>query len=729
MSGSEPAKPDIASPSAIRAFMARMPQPGVRSLVSDFFMVHLVFTAFVGLLAVGALWWTSQWVIEDNMRNWAVQWVTRLDSLGAPLYASDRSAEFSRVEQYARRFPEIAFVRYYDAEGELLQQEYSNGGNLAEQVPNLTEEQIGLLQDGLDDEDYVLDERFGEGHRFRASTSLWAESIASDGLLAFDLEGDTSHPRTLLGFVELGLDFDEYGSGLTSRVLNVGVAIMAGVFLLAVAGRFAAKRALSPLSQLHEPLHRLASGDMEFDLQQGGHTEIKAINTALVSTITALQERDRKLRRLANYDPLTGLMSRRGFEEQLDADLLEIESDDEPAALLFIDLDQFKYVNDTAGHAAGDRLLVRVAETLRSSLRDQDLVCRFGGDEFTILARHVTQTDANTLAQQLLDAMAEINFVENGHPFQVLCSIGVTIVRSNNYTATELIEQADLACHEAKANGRNRHEFYRAIAADEEQAATDMGWSRRIADALENDRFTLQFQPIIDIQSRSPVLYEVLLRMRAGDKIIAPGAFLPAAHRFGFMVDIDYWVIRQALETLAQFRQGGHEVSLALNLSGVVFDDRRVVDYVREHLDRNQIPASSVVFEITEQIAIRYVADANKIIGELKEMGCSFALDDFGAGFSSFNYLKQLPMDYLKIDGTFIENIDRDETNQAMVRSMVQIASAVNMKTIAEYVMNDASLAKLEELGVDFAQGFHIARPDSALALGPFTHVGAVDNS
>jgi diguanylate cyclase (GGDEF)-like protein len=682
-----------------------------RSLLGDFFFLHLGFATFVGLLSIFGLWHTSNWVIDENLRKWAVQWVERLDTLGTPLYVAVDDEEFERVREYARSFSEIAFVRYYTPAGELLHEEKSSA--TAVDVPYLQIEDLKLLAKAArDGEPYQLDRKIKSGEIFRANKSLWAESILADGLFGFDPEAGGQEERTLLGFVELGLDFEHYRGTMTRRVLQGSVGILVALFLLAIFGLIGFRRALRPLRKFQEPLNKLAEGDLDVTVDSGGHAELIAINDALATTINALHLRDQKLRESVNYDPLTGLMGRTGLNQDLQQEIHRVHMEDCSSALLFVDLDQFKYVNDSVGHAAGDRLLIRVAGLFRILSDDDDLVYRYGGDEFIVIRRNAGRDDAEQLSSLIVESMRDIQFVEDGRAFNVRCSIGVAMINSSSIKPEEILAQADMACHDAKGQGRNRFQIFTGDAGDRERTASDMGWSDRIREALKNDGFSLRYQPIIPIGDGPTSMYEVLLRMRGhGRKIIPPGGFLPAADRFGLTGDLDYWVIRNAFEKLAEVRETRPDIVFALNLSGIVFSDARLVEYVEEQLARFGIPGSAIVFEITEQVAIRYIEDATTIMLRLINVGCQFALDDFGSGFSSFNYLKQLPVSYIKIDGAFIENLATDPADRAIVTAIAQIARTVGTKTIAEHVRNEETMAMLGEIGIDFAQGFFLGRP------------------
>ena len=432
--------------------------------------------------------------------------------------------------------------------------------------------------------------------------------------------------------------------------------------------------------------------------------------------MSALRERDRRLHRLANHDSLTGLINRHRFSELLIEQLDSADFEQTRSALLFIDLDQFKYINDTLGHAAGDRLLIQAARRLESTVRKQDLVSRFGGDEFTILLRDLARADVESICEALVQNMRDHLFVENGHSFSIPCSIGVTMVDSNRFSPAELMAQADMACHDAKARGRNRFNFYEASGHDQQQMEADIGWSQKIQKALADDALVVHFQPIVDLERGEPSHYEVLLRLPdENGELVPPDAFLPAANRFGLMVDIDRWVIRNSLERLSGVRTRYGDIRFTLNVSGNIFEDTDLLGYIQEHLHRNDLPPDALILEITEQIAVRNMINATEQMEKLIELGCKFAIDDFGAGYSSFDYLKSLPVDYIKIDGAFIRDICDDVIDQTIVRSICEIAKASGKQTIAEYVQDAATLDLLGELGVNYAQGFHIGKPSPRL--------------
>ncbi len=699
-----------------------------RSLVGHIQLLQLALGLFVCLLAVSVVWWTSTRVSEDYFQKQAVQWLGKFDELSTPLYVSMDEATFSSIQKQVSEFREIAFLRYYDADGVTILAEYNADPTAYKGVPRLSQDQLTALRAMRGtDKPYLLDQSAANGFLIRASAPLWVRSIQSDGLLGFNLDAQGDEQRELLGFLELGLDFRQYRGQLV-RNIAIGSGVIALLLLLSiVVGGRMLKRALLPLLALEKPLARLAAGDVDVKVESAGHREISAISTALNTTIGALKERDETLRRLADHDQLTGLLNRHCFAQVLESEATHIGWNGGSSALLFIDLDQFKLVNDTLGHAAGDRLLLQVAERLKANVREPDVVCRFGGDEFTVLARGVTVQGATNLAQSLIRALQNLHFVEGGQVFNICCTVGVTIIDSDRFTPDELLAQADMACYEAKSRGRNCFSVFAGGNGETDQMMLYIGWSQKIRNAIEHDEFVLHYQPIINMANGQAELYEVLLRMPdEGRAVRSPGAFLPVAERFGMMLDVDHWVIRNATKALAGFREAGRNVTFCINLSGHVFEDPRLVSCIRESLEANRLPPSSVVFEITEQVAIRYLDRANRRMREIMDIGCSFALDDFGAGFSSLTYIKRLPVDYIKIEGSFIENISRDSIDQSMVRSIVQIARTTGKQTIAEYVQDLKSLQMLRKLGADYAQGFYIGKPTGNLVLPGPTRLSVV---
>jgi diguanylate cyclase (GGDEF)-like protein len=689
-----------------------------RSLIGEILALQIMFALFLCTSAIGFLWWTSGWVVEDNLKNWGEQWISELDDLGMPLYTSLDEERFLRIERFVKSFPQIAFVRYYSTDGEVIFTGQTMDSEI--QVPRLDASQISHLMqiDHTESNEAIVLEKAVQGMPLvRVSKAIWTESLAEDGLLDLDLDATNTGDPILVGYAELALDFRDYQGQLNKNILTASLLGIIVLLLLTLASSIVFRRAMRPLAQLQQPLEQLAHGSTDFKVKTTGHREIVAIADAVNATVTALNERDKMLWQLANMDSLTGLVSRHRFSELLREELTRIGGCSEPTALLFVDLDQFKCVNDTLGHAAGDRFLKETAERLQKGVRKNDVVARFGGDEFTILIPEIKREDADTICQALVKDLREHHFMEGGQTFSVPCSIGVTLFDSNIVSAEDLMAQADMACHDAKAKGRNRVQFYEPTDREMNQKNADAGWSQQIQRALKEDLFVLHYQPIVDIRSGLPTHYEALLRMQADDgALVPPMAFLPAASRFGHMQEIDEWVIRNALTSLANFRKRKKDVRLTVNISGTIFEDENLFSFIKKNLAENNLKPESMILEITEQVAVRNLGGARRQIEILSEFGCKFAIDDFGAGYSSYSYLKSLPVDYIKIDGSFIRDLANDEVDKTIVKSISQIAKATNKLTVAEHVGDAATYDLLLDLGVDYAQGFYVGKPATDLA-------------
>jgi diguanylate cyclase (GGDEF)-like protein/PAS domain S-box-containing protein len=428
--------------------------------------------------------------------------------------------------------------------------------------------------------------------------------------------------------------------------------------------------------------------------------------------ITEQKAFERQLAYQAQHDSLTGLANRRQFQQELERLVARVARSGATCALFYIDLDQFKYINDTLGHAAGDRLLVEFSSQLKNHLREGDLLSRFGGDEFTVLLYNVDHGAAMRVAENLRQMVEDYRFLEDGNVYNVSCSIGVAMIDNTAQSVDECMAHADLACHLAKNQGRNRCYMYNPEDQDKVGMEADMGWAARVKDMLEKDSMQMVYQPIASVADGDVQDYEVLVRMLCDDgQIIMPGGFMPAAERFGLIHSVDRWMVRRAIDTLGQMHRAGNQVRFAINLSGRAFEDKSLLPLIQERLESSRVNPKYLTFEITETAAIGNLNAAVEFIGALKEMGCQFALDDFGSGFSSFTYLKHLPVDKLKIDGSFVQNMAQSPVDQAMVRSMAQVAHALGKITIAEFVENEETLQLLQEFGVDYAQGYHVGRP------------------
>jgi len=419
----------------------------------------------------------------------------------------------------------------------------------------------------------------------------------------------------------------------------------------------------------------------------------------------------------AQHDSLTGLYNRNYFQTELERLVSRVARSAAECALIYLDLDQFKYVNDTIGHAAGDRLLRECTQMLKANIREGDLLARFGGDEFTLLLYNVDQEATERVAENIRQLFESYRFYDSGQTFNVTCSLGATIINANTTNGDDALAQADLACHVAKNLGRNKIHIYDPEDKEKDGMAEDVGWATRVRDAIDKDLFSLWFQPIYSIADSKVYDYEVLLRMNTEDgNYIMPGGFMPAAERFGLANNVDRWTVTHAIEHLSLLHENNHFVRFSINLSGHAFEDKQLLPMISGILKDSNINPSALTFEITETAAIANMRAAMNFIGKLKDIGCQFALDDFGTGFCSFTYLKHLPVDKLKIDGSFVQGMASTYVDQAMVQSMNQIAHALGKETIAEFVENEPTLIILRELGVDYAQGHYLGRPDAKIS-------------
>ncbi len=443
----------------------------------------------------------------------------------------------------------------------------------------------------------------------------------------------------------------------------------------------------------------------------------REVYVALAADISERKALIENLKRMAEHDGLTNLYNRSYFLGELERVVERVKRTKEPCAVLYIDLDNFKYINDVHGHAAGDQLLIEVANTLRRRGRKSDLIARLGGDEFSVLLYNISPDRVSDVAESFRKSLADSIFRQGTITANVACSIGAAMISPQTESAVLIMSQADIASHMAKRLGRNRvHVFESADAENAATMALDMGWTQRIKDAIANNRFALACQPIVNTRTRAIEVYEVLIRMLdEKNALIMPAGFLPPAERFGLMVDIDKWVITHAIDTLMWQRREMPALRYAINLSGQTLSDPGVCDLIQAKIAATGLDPAALTFEITETVAISDMTVAAAFLARLKSLGCRTALDDFGSGMSSFAYLRDLPVDYIKIDGRFVKNLDTSPVDQAMVRAMSEIARALGKQTVAEFVENEKSFNLLAAFGVDYGQGYHLGRPDVIL--------------
>ncbi|HTD72690.1 MAG TPA: PAS domain S-box protein [Steroidobacteraceae bacterium] len=424
----------------------------------------------------------------------------------------------------------------------------------------------------------------------------------------------------------------------------------------------------------------------------------------------------RALHYQASHDALTGLINRREFENRLTVAVEEARQNAQALhVLLYLDLDQFKLVNDTCGHPAGDLLLKQITGVIQSRVRGGDTLARLGGDEFGILLQDCALDQALRIAENLRQGIRDYRFTWQGGVLAVGASIGIVQITNETPTVANVMSAADVACYSAKDSGRNRVQLYKPD--DMPERHREMHWVSKLARARDESRFELFYQPIVPIQPKAQERehFELMLRLRdESGTIVTPAEFIPAAERYNIMPSIDRWVVRQALDRLVhRIESGVKPFTIAVNLSGTSLNDERFLEFLIAELSAGQLAAGAMCFEITETAAIENLNNVVYFMRELKNRGCHFALDDFGSGLSSFMYLKTLPVDYLKIDGQFVENVTRDPVDRSMVAAISQIGSSMGIQTIAERVESPEVLAELGRLGIGFAQGFYIAKPRS----------------
>lgn len=421
-----------------------------------------------------------------------------------------------------------------------------------------------------------------------------------------------------------------------------------------------------------------------------------------------------ELTRQARHDDLTGLVNRRAFKDYLEDAVKRAKDEDFVHCLCFIDLDRFKIVNDTSGHFVGDQILQQVAKRLSSKIRKHDLLARLGGDEFGLILNCCDPERALEIANTLRKALTEVPFIWQGKQYSIGCSIGIAPITSKNQNIEELLKAADLACHLAKEQGRDRviltYEGDTSIKAKRAQYE----WISKIRAALENNRFFLDAQKIVSTSAQGKVRLEVLIRM-VGEQgeTIPPGDFIPAAERYGLAHLIDRWVINEVCRTFSEFeKEWGAIAACHINLSGRSFDQSDFTEFTLNAIDTHNIAANKFCFEITETAAVSNLSDIYDFMEELRKKGSTFALDDFGSGLASFSYLKQIPVEYLKIDGAFVHNMANNDVDCAMVKAICDIGHALDKIMVAEYVQDEKSRELLNEMGVEFIQGYFLHRPE-----------------
>lgn len=442
--------------------------------------------------------------------------------------------------------------------------------------------------------------------------------------------------------------------------------------------------------------------------------EMDKLNGQLHNEVENRKVAEDKLSFEASHDALTGLINRREFEFRLSKKIENAAQSEKHHVLMYLDLDQFKVVNDTCGHAAGDELLKQISKCLAGFLRETDSFARLGGDEFGILLESCPLEKAEHIAETIRDAISNIHFAWDNKVFESSVSIGVAPITENSGTLADLMRSVDSACYIAKDMGRNRVH----ILSDDDTAVAErqgeLQWVHGIKQAIKEDRIVLFVQRILSLNpDYTETHYEVLMRMKSEDgKLVPPMAYIPAAERYDLMPSLDRHVIRKAFGYIQQLLESdSNKTIFSINLSGHSFCDEDFLEHLVVELNKSGIPPENICFEVTETAAIGNLNQVQQFMSVLHNMGCQFSLDDFGSGLSSFAYLKNLDVDYLKIDGCFVKDIETDRVDEAMVQSINQVGQVLGMRTIAEFVENDAIMDKLKEIGVDYAQGYGVEKP------------------
>ena len=512
---------------------------------------------------------------------------------------------------------------------------------------------------------------------------------------------------------------------------------LTAIFGLALSGLLAWKlgrNITKPIQEIAQAVNRIGEGVFSHTIMENSSGELKTLqkgfnsmSSSLKHAYDGMQEKindaTSMLRHQAQHDDLTGLINRREFEVRLERCLKSVHENNAQHIFCFLDLDQFKLVNDTCGHSAGDELLKQVSILLANKMRERDTLARLGGDEFGLLLENCTLTDANQINNALLKTIRDYRFIHDDKIFNIGVSIGLVVINQGFENVSEIIHAADLACYSAKSAGRNQSFLFNPGDVEVVRQRSAVESISDITDEIDDEQFMLYCQPIVPLTSATTQLqhYEILLRKIDLDgKIILPTTFIPSAERYHLMPNIDRWVIKNvflAYQKLLEINAEKCNYIFSINLSGTSLGDKSLLSFIQDMFIKYSIPPQSICFEITETAAIVNLKNTILLFSALRKLGCSFALDDFGSGMSSFTYLKNFDVDYLKIDGTFVKEMHINKIDHAMVRSIHSVAEAMSIKTVAEFVENEEILSELKSIGVHYGQGLYLGAPVTVKGL------------
>lgn len=536
----------------------------------------------------------------------------------------------------------------------------------------------------------------------------------------------TAGQPAALGYVYVALSNNIIQSTLQHHMLQYLALLLAGILVSALLANWVANSVSKPLKQIHDNIKLFSAGNLDLRINEDAPQEISVLQSGFNDLVSQIQyahehlqdrvhDATKLLRHQAQHDSLTGLVNRQEFERRLSIAVNDVKINHSQHIFCYMDLDQFKVVNDTCGHRAGDELLRQISLILMQRVREEDTFARLGGDEFGLLLSHCTVADAMSLSEQLKEMVQEFRFIHDGRMFQIGISIGVVEITPNMNDLGDVTGYADAACYAAKENGRNQVHLFQPLDNEQLKRHLEMQWVSRINESIESNNFTLYCQAITPLQDESlPVFYEVLLRKIDEDgSLILPMMFIPSAERYHLMAKVDRWVINKTFALFQEYagQQQHQNFLFTINLSGMSVGDLSLLDYLKEAFINYGVPPERMCFEITETSAIININNTIHLIKELQALGSKFLLDDFGSGMSSFSYLKNLPVDFLKMDGAYVKDITHNPTDLAMAKAIQSIAESMKIKTIAEFVESKDTLDCLKTMNVDYAQGYYINRP------------------